>query len=289
MPSNPFRDGFRIGVTILVAIVSLSTVAGLIITIIITLTAESVAPVHASGNIPYAETAVTTLLLLAPVLLSPWMYYGQGFAASPPQPPRLAYLVAATGLTWFAMGATGVANPWVQYMLGQTQFSGLNVTDHQMTFLAITAGLGEEAAYLATPTGLLFLIGSLSNFWLVHNNRRPISAPRLWLLSAICGPALVVVGRISGHLYQGQASAILGLVWGVALAVIFFWVRSVWPLMLGHIIYDLPVHYDSWIGLISHHVIAPAIISVLGLIWVRRAKHASSNKQAHLDEMDLPN
>lgn len=279
MTNAPFRDGFRLGATMVVAIIALATFASLIITIIITLTTTSEPPLPEPGSIRYSQTAITTGVILLPVLLAPFTYYGQGFAASLPSAPRTTRLIAATGLTWFAMGVTGVANPWLQHMLGQAQFDGLNVTDSQMVFLAINAGLAEEAAYLAVPTGLLFLIGSLLNLWRTRRSRAPFPARTLWLIAAIIGPALVLTGRASGHLYQGTASAVVGIVWGAALIAVFVWARSVWPVMFGHIIYDLPVHYSSWSGLISHHVIAPAVISALALLWVH---HSSKSKHPDL-------
>lgn len=279
MTNTPFRDGFRLGATMVTAMIALATFASLIITIITTLTATSEPPLPESEGIPYSQTAITTGVILLPVVLAPFTYYGQGFGNSFPRPPRPTRFVAATGLTWFAMGTTGVANPWLQHMFGQAQFEGLNVTDSQMIFLAFNAGLAEEAAYLAVPTGLLFLIGSLLNLWRTRRGRAPFSPRALWLVAAIIGPALVLTGRASGHLYQGTASAVVGIVWGAALIAVFVWARSVWPVMLGHVIYDLPVHYNSWGGLISHHVIAPAVISTLALLWVH---HSSRSKQPHL-------
>lgn len=288
MTGNTFLGGLKFAATILAGIISLSLVFALIATIITTITADPTGPLPDTGSFPYATTAATTLIFLTPVLLAPWMHYGQGFAASMPRRPRAPLFIAATGLTWFAMGTTGVAHPWIEHALGQPQFEGLNITDGQMIFIAFNAGLGEEATYLAAPTGLIFLLGSLINLWLTHRHQQPISAQKLWTLAAIVGPGLVLAGRATGHLYQGEVSALLGLTWGATLAVIFFWVRSVWPLMLGHIIYDLPVHYETWAELISHHVIAPAIISIAALFWVRYAKRARRNRQAHHNMVSLP-
>lgn len=288
--NNPsFRDGLRLGATISAAIIALSIVGVLISSSLVALFSGSpTEPDMKSAGVDYGATLVTSLLILAPVVVSPWAFYGQGYGAALPASPVTPRFVAATMLAWLAMGATGVANPWVQHLFGQPQFSGLGVDDAQMTFLALNAGVTEEAAYLAAPTGLLFLLGSLLNLWRAHRGRARFPHRSLWLVAAIFGPMLVLVGRASGHLYQGTASAMLGVVWGAALVAVFVWARSVWPVMLGHIIYDLPVHYSSWGGLISHHVIAPAVIAAVCLIWIHRSRARSERKQAHLSEMSLP-
>lgn len=226
-------------------------------------------------------TLTTTLLVLTPLFLVIGTPAARGYGTALPRRPRTLHFLTAAALAWLAMGATGVANPWLRYAFGQEQWEGFTngaspITDGQMVFLAINAGLSEEALYLALPTGTIYLLGSAMNLWRKRTDRTPIVASRLWGISAILGPALVIVGRGSGHLYQGTMSAVLGLMWGLALAAVFFWVRSVWPVMLGHAIYDLPVHYGSWAGLIAHHVITPAVIAGLGAALLWRARRRRS-------------
>lgn len=262
--------GIRLGATVLAGILALATVASLIATIIATLTSSPEPPLPQSGDFPYAQTLIATSIIVVPLLLAPLMFHSRGFAVVLPPAPALPRLLAATGLTWLAMGSTGVANSFLQIALGDSQFEGLGVTDRQMMFLAFNAGVSEEAAYLAAPSGLLFLAGSLLNHWRDRTGKRLIPQRTLWIASATAGPVILLAGRATGHLYQGSASAILGVVWGASLIAIFVWVRSIWPLMLGHVIYDLPVHFDSWPELISYHVIAPALISVFAIVLIRR-------------------
>lgn len=269
--NNPtLRDGLRLGVTLWAAIIALSAVVTLVSSSLVTLLSGSApSPSPSDGGIAYRSTIATSLLLLAPVVLSRWSFYGEGYGASLPRPPVVPRFIAGVMLTWFAMGATGVANLWLRVLVGQDQFSGLGISDKTMVFVALNAGVTEEAAYLAAPSGLLFLALSLVSQWKKRRGQAPLSPRSMWLSAAMIGPALVLVGRVSGHLYQGPVSAIMGAAWGAALIATFVWARSVWPVILGHIIYDLPVHYSSSYGLISYHVIAPAVMAGICLIWLR--------------------
>lgn len=235
------------------------------------------------GALPYAELTANTLLVLLPVLLAPLALHGTGFGARIPRRPRGPRFLTATALTWLAMGATGVANPWIRAALGHDIWTGVSstqpISDPEMTFIAVTAGLGEEATHLAIPTGFAYLIGVLVNLVRERQGRPLVPAGRLWLMAATIGPGLALSGRAAGHLYQGPVSAVLALAWGAALAGVFLWARSIWPIMLGHFIYNIPVHYDSWAATIAHHVLAPAMLVVLGLIALRVSPRATDRRR----------
>lgn len=267
------RQGLRMAVTVQVASVSLGVVGALCMASVITVLGgtEGVTEAPADGgSVAYGPTVAATFIFVFPVLLAPLALHGTGFAAALPQGPRAARFIAAAALTWLAMGATGLANPWVRRLLGQEQFSGLGVADHDMVFLAINAGIGEEAAYLAVPTGLVWMVGSILSARRSRRGATGASPERLWTIAAVIGPAAVLAGRATGHLYQGSVSALGGIVWGVALAAVFYWARSIWPLMLGHVLYDLPTSYTTWSGLIAHHIMTPAVIACVALLLARR-------------------
>lgn len=234
------------------------------------------------GSLPYFQMILTTLLLLSPVMVAFLSPFQSQYGARLPSTPALPRFIAAASLAWLAMGVTGVANPWVRHWLGHAAWTGFSPTreiaDAEMVFLAINAGISEEAAYLALPFGVTYLVGYGINLALLRFQRPAIPVRYVRVAAIIVTVLFSAAHRFAGHLYQGEVSAFLGIVWGVALAAVFTWVRSIWPLMLGHLIYDLPVHYGTWAGLISHHVLAPAAIAALALLWLRRS---SRNKQAH--------
>lgn len=235
------------------------------------------------GALPYAEITANTLLLLLPVALAPLaLHGGAGFGARMPRRPKGPRFLTAAALTWLAMGATGVANPWIRVALGHDTWTGVSstqpISDREMTFLAVTAGLGEEAAHLAVPAGFVYMLGALASWVRQRHGHQGLTQRRLWMLAATLGPGLALSTRAAGHLYQGPVSAVLAIVWGAALAGVFLWARSIWPIMLGHIIYDIPTHYGTWPALIAHHVLVPALLAVLGLavIYALRARPKQS-------------
>lgn len=275
---NPSKVTIRQGLY-LVATGGLTAVS---VILLLALTANSIASASAGvtresgvmpGSLPYVQIAVTTLLLLSPVLISSLTPFRKHYGARLPSRPALPRFLAAAALTWVAMGATGVANVWVRHWIGHDSWTGVSATreisDSEMLFLAVNAGLGEEAAYLALPFGATYLVAHGLNHALSHFGRPVIPARHLLVAASVVTMVFSATHRFTGHLYQGEVSALSGIVWGLALALVFIWVRSIWPLMVGHFIYDIPTNYETWPALISHHVIAPAVISVLALVWVR--------------------
>lgn len=278
--THELRSGARIALTTQIAVLSGGIVAATLLSSFITLAVPSDGATEPVPLPSPGMVAATTGVFVAPVVMSLLIPHGDGFAARVPPFPAAARFIAAAALTWLAMGAVGVANPWLRYLFGLPQFEGLGVSDRQMVLLAFQAGISEEAAYLAIPAGLAWLIGCVVNRCREKHGRAPCSRATLWAISATVGPAVVLVGRASGHLYQGGMSAVLGVAWGAALIAIFVWVRTVWPLMLGHVVYDLPTSYPTWSGLIAHHVIAPAVIAVVALALIQRAKHRTKRESA---------
>lgn len=269
----------------LLATVALATTSGVML---LALTAASIGNLAAGdtaesgitpGNLPYAQIAITTLLLLSPVFVATLTPLQPQYGVQ--MPSTLPRFVAAAALAWFAMGVMGVANPWVRHWIGHAPWAGFSPTreiaDGEMVFLAINAGVAEEAAYTALPFGVTYLAGYGLNLVLAHFRKPTISGRRLLVAAIVITVLFSAFHRFAGHLYQGQVSAFFGIVWGVALAAVFVWVRSIWPLMLGHAIYDLPTHYTTWTGVISHHVIAPAVIAGLALWWGHRATRGRAN------------
>lgn len=267
---SPAREGIRLAATLAVLMVSLLPLGAIVAT-----TATGIAGGESGesgltpGALPHAAIVATTSLMLMPVLLAPLASHSAGFGARLPGKPRAPRFLAAAALTWLAMGVVGVANPWIRYALGDEQWTGISaarpISDSEMTFLAVNAGLAEEASHLAVPAGLIYMLGSLLNTYRRRHGKAVIDNRRLWLLAATVGPGLALASRAAGHLYQGHVSAVLALVWGSALIAVFLWVRSIWPIMLGHFIYDIPVDYGSWPALIAHHVGVPAILAGTGL------------------------
>lgn len=278
MTRSAAREGIALAAMFAAAAISLLLILQLVVTTITGfLAGETGESGVTPGALPYVEITANTLLLLLPVLIAPLALHGAGFGATMPRRPKGPRFLTAAALTWLAMGATGVANPWIRAALGHDTWTGVSstqpISDPEMTFLAINAGLGEEAAHLAVPAGFVYMIGALVNRVRQRQGRSLMAQRRLWVLAATIGPGLALSARAAGHLYQGPVSAVLALVWGAALVGVFLWARSIWPIMLGHFIYDIPTHYTSWTALVAHHVIVPALLAALGLIvlYVLRA------------------
>lgn len=265
------------------ALSAVATTANAATTLVLTLatlaasfTALSVGSTGESGYtpqaLPYGRIILTTAIFLVPLALAPTTRWNTGYNAALPPKPRLPRLLTATGLTWLAMGITGTANPWIRKWLGQEQWTGISAThpigDADMRFMAINAGITEEAANIALPAGITYLSLSALATWRTNTNRTPLSHRTIWIATVLATLTFGGFTRYAGHLYQGPTSATLALLWGLALAVIAFWGRSVWPVMLGHVLYNWPVEHANWSDMISHHVITPGVISVLGLSWL---------------------
>lgn len=280
MDRSAVREGIGYASTLVVIVLSLLTAMTVVGKIVVGFaggsSGESGLP---PGALPHVQIFAATLLVLLPVLIAPLAHHSAGFGARLPARPRAPRFLTAAALTWLAMGACGIANAWIRHFLGHEQWTGISsthtISDSEMTFLAVNAGLGEEAEYLAVPIGLVYLAGSLLNLRRERHGKLLLTPNRLWLISVIIGGGIALIARGAGHLYQGPVSAVLALVWGAALAAVFLWVRSIWPVMLGHFIYDIPTNYDSWPALIVHHIVAPAVLAALGGVILYALRHSS--------------
>ena len=118
---------------------------------------------------------------------------------------------------------------------------------------ALTAGLWEELVLFALPVALI-----LRNRW----SRWP------WML---CAAAAAVVIRLGIHLYYGWGSAFV-LPWIVAAFAVLWFGGSIWPLVIGHAIYDAAISVanripsaEDWV-LTGLDIVVLAAVAVL-LVW----------------------
>ena len=133
---------------------------------------------------------------------------------------------------------------------------------------SVTAGLWEELILFALPVGLI-----LRNRW----SRWP------WV---VCAGVAALVLRLGIHLYYGWGSAFV-LPWMVgALAVLWFG-GSIWPLVIGHAMYDSVVSVANRIhstqsGVFTGlDIVVLAAVAVLLVWWV---KQRNQRKQAEVSE-----
>lgn len=108
---------------------------------------------------------------------------------------------------------------------------------------SIEAGATEEVTYLLVPTIL-----TLAALVLVANVRadsesldgtinRVIANPTTWWI-CIAISTFGLLARYAGHLYQGTTYAIAAAAWGAGLLALYAIFRSIWPIILGHTLYD---------------------------------------------------
>lgn len=244
---------------------------------------------HVPGTLPYwvllTQAAIFALPVIFAALLSIFPALRtpvRGYGALLPIPPRLPRFITGIGLTWLIMGVAGVAS-WVVRFFRGTPTAGVSQTADpsaaEMSVLAVMAGLWEEATYVALPVGFIYLTGTLINAALKYRDRAPlITASRLWVLAAVVGVLWSTGHRSVGHLYQGYEAAVSGLVWGAGLALVFLWARSIWPIMIGHMLYNLPRDHESWLSLTLHQLVVPASLAILGVLLTLVVAHWSSRK-----------
>lgn len=107
------------------------------------------------------------------------------------------------------------------------------------------AGTSEELLVFGMP----FMLGAL--YWRKVDGDRPGASLRRALILA-CAAAPLLLLRVGGHLYWGPAVLAVGP-WLVGSLLILRLFGSLWPLVAGHIIYDLfsfilpRLDYSQWL------------------------------------------
>lgn len=147
----------------------------------------------------------------------------------------LRVLGPAPALAWWLCIAGWSALGFVVPMLGPTtpQLSELmqNRQGAQGLTSAIQAGVTEEALYVVTIVGA-------GVFWAELSQRfRRIPG---WVAPTMIGVCVVLSGLVRGgdHIYQSWVYATGHAVLGLVLAGVFVWCRSIWPLLMVHVVYD---------------------------------------------------
>lgn len=140
---------------------------------------------------------------------------------------------AAWGVSLLTFVFLGLVTPH----FAQMSSSGQSVVAESVGWIgvinAFQAGIREEIFYVGVPVCLGLWLASL----LTSTKWRTVVLTGAVGVGSLC--------RAAGHLYQSETHALVNLLLGVTLAVVFLWWRSLWPLMICHIAYDLVVFLCS--------------------------------------------
>jgi hypothetical protein len=199
---------------------------------------------------------------------------GRAFSGVPPRgrAPWAAFVfgTAATVLvmfgTWWARiplgaGAAGVPEDFMS--------AWKSMSPVEAVAFSVSAGVVEETVAIAVPVGfttvILLGLDALLRKWGKH-----VPVAVLTVLPVLAGVA-GVWGRYVGHSYQGAQGAVGALIWGALLLALFVWLRSIFPLMLGHTLYDLFTVYDARAESVGWFVLTGAVLALTlwGLWWLR--------------------
>lgn len=161
----------------------------------------------------------------------------------------LIVFVRATALVLLACIVPSAAASWGAGILGWSSTSGGwwgTIPAGQRLITSVSAGITEETTNIAAPCGVV-----LVTFWFIVSTshamgwsaRKPLIAGR-WLAVAAC--LITALSRVPAHAYQGPVDAWEKLVWGLLMLALFWWYRSVLPLMVGHAIYDFVIAGDPY-------------------------------------------
>lgn len=293
---NPVRKAVHIASTALLASLAAAFIGTFIAKSAFTLQAGTAHSLGlSSGAFPYrtylAETAVALLI----PLLARFSDYGTGYGSQMPARPVFPRFVTATGLTLLIMGVTGIADMYVSAYVEDPESSQAANAFAQLDALeaavaSTRAGITEEILQLALPTGTIILLAGAVNAYRARRSKTPFPTRSIWIIAGIVGVLSSSFLRGVGHLYQGETSAVSGLIWGAALAGVFLWVRSIWPLVLSHVLYDLSVaSYSSLTGLTVQLVVAPALLATLGVLLLRRrAEQQRRDTERHAEAAQAP-
>lgn len=185
----------------------------------------------------------------------------------------LRVLGPAPALSWWLCIAGWSALGFVLPLLGPTtpQLSELvqNRQGAQGIISAIQAGVTEEALYVVTIVGA-------GVFWAELSQRvRRIPG---WVAPTMIGVSAVLSGLVRGgdHIYQSWVYATGHAVLGLVLAGVFVWCRSIWPLLVVHVVYDALVFVVP--SEVTRHVLFVAlVVSTLAAAatWLRGGMKAS--------------
>ena len=231
------------------------------------------AGVKVDGQMQWVQIALLFVVLSIP-LVFPWVTGHRpevaGFGVRKLPWPTF---VTATALAFMAINAVSVANTFIRHWTGQEQWTGYS-TDYEVgtaetAVLAVFAGVTEETTHLAVPVGVTFLIISAIAKWTMD---RPMRTGRIWLLAVAIALPLSLFIRFASHTYQGQVSAWLGMVWGAAFLAIFWWTRSIWPIMVAHTLHNMPNLYSTWPEHIAWSFALPLAIAVMAMLYTHRAE-----------------
>lgn len=241
------------------------------------------AGVKVDGQMQWAEIAVHFIVLSIPLVFPLVVGHRPEVAGFGVRRLPWPTFVTATALAFMAINAVSLANIFIRHWTGQEQWTGYS-TDYEVgtvetAVLAVFAGVTEETTHLAVPVGVTFLIISAIAKWTMD---RPMSTGRIWLLAVAIALPLSLFIRFASHTYQGQVSAWLGMVWGAAFLAIFWWTRSIWPIMVAHTLHNMPNLYSTWPEHIAWSFALPLAIAVVAMLYTHRAKKtpAPAHKEA---------
>lgn len=177
----------------------------------------------------------------------------------------------------------------VQVSLGQQPWTGFSqtheVTAGQRSILAVFAGVTEEPLNVGIVVGVIYLSIRL---WQVKRSRHGgvlgrYEERQLWRRAVLCAVPVSLFLRFAGHMYQGWVLAAAAALWGAVLLLVFWWVRSIWPLMLAHVLHNMPMGIETWTQYGIWVVGLPAAILAAGVLMLhrgRRGREADRSSQA---------
>jgi len=190
-------------------------------------------PQTVQTDIPVTTLIASLLASLGPAAIAGYLLWRDGcLEAAGFATPRPLALLGQTGLAFVcAIGAAIGAGIIVTAILAATghELNPVSNADKPeigvgfaLTALAIsaTAGISEEAVYRGYGITRMEQAG--------------------WPRAAVVVPLLVWTAQ---HLYAGPVAVfVVGCV-GIPFVWLFWWKRSVWPLMLGHACYDVLIFF----------------------------------------------
>jgi len=184
----------------------------------------------------------------------------------PPQHPLAGAVTATVFTVWISAGVALITSYISAYFFPTQQdpsvsrvFADLPTGSRALT--SLHAGLQEEALDLVLPLALAVIVMLLVRL----TRRQPTSAaalsevPLVWRIGVLAA-TLGLITRVLDHLYQGPVYAASAVVWGLGFLVIFAVCRSIWPLIVGHFLYDFAVV----IFLPGHPVRRSLVVLVVG-------------------------
>lgn len=227
------------------------------------------------GGLPWAQIIVPLVMLTPFVLARRISRHAAGFGTGLASGPRFA-IAAATA--FMIMSVASTVNIVSRYWMGQDQWTGISatydVTLTEMLILGANAGITEEITSLLIPVGLVYLTLSLIGQWRPDSTAAVLAVEHRWWIAVTIGAGIGLISRFAGHVYQGYTSAIVAVAWGIGLALVYYWVKSIWPLILGHAVFNIPMIYADWTAAILVQIGVPAAVIAGSVLWARRRRAA---------------